>query len=71
MQQQPIIPPPPPPPNHGSAQALTAGMFNATGDMYGYAVSYDWHRGVEGFDTRIPNKLFVHTLTDADLRGTA
>ena len=48
------------------AQPVSLGFWNPVGDLFAYSKSYDWNRGVEGYDlAKEPTKLHVH-LTDAN-----
>lgn len=50
---------------------ITATAFNARGNMFAYAVSYDWSKGHEHNVANIPRKLMIHPVQDADLQPKA
>ena len=55
------------PPN---GQPVTCGFWNPTGDLFAYSKSYDWNRGVEGYDlNKEPTKLWVHHTVPDDLKN--
>ncbi|KAF5366584.1 hypothetical protein D9758_008934 [Tetrapyrgos nigripes] len=46
---------------------ITSIAFNASGNVFAYAVSYDWHKGYIGNTPGYPNKVFLKRVTDEDL----
>jgi WD40 repeat protein len=50
-------------------QSITSGVWNAGGDLYAYALSYDWHKGSEFYDTFKTNKIYVHNMNNEDMNG--
>jgi mRNA export factor len=46
---------------------VTAGKFNAQGDMYAYAVGYDWSKGHEGNHPTLPKSVMVHKVQQAEV----
>eukprot|EP00931_Biecheleriopsis_adriatica_P039036 TRINITY_DN22318_c0_g1_i2.p1 TRINITY_DN22318_c0_g1~~TRINITY_DN22318_c0_g1_i2.p1 ORF type:complete len:152 (-),score=18.23 TRINITY_DN22318_c0_g1_i2:72-527(-) len=46
---------------------ITAGKFNAPGDMYAYAVSYDWSKGHEHNHPSLPKGVLVHKVQAAEV----
>lgn len=54
----------------GEGACLTAGRWNATGDLYAFAAGYDWSKGAEHFNPQAqPVRLGIHhTVPDTDLR---
>lgn len=50
---------------------VTCGKFNAPGDMFGYAVSYDWSKGHEGNHPSLPKGIYVHRVQEAEVRPKA
>lgn len=47
---------------------ITAGAFNRDGLIYAYAVSYDWSKGHENHDKSKPNKIYLHPVSDAEIK---
>jgi len=50
---------------------LTAGKFNAPGDMYAYAVSYDWSKGHEQNHPSLPKGVLVHKVQATEVQPKA
>lgn len=54
---------------------ITVAKFNAPGDMFAYAVSYDWSRGHEVNSPSLPRSIMVHKIQEAEVKpkqgGTA
>ena len=53
-------------PNVGGS--ISAAAFNARGDIFAYAVSYDWHKGFGYNSPEYPNKVMLHPLNDDDIK---
>jgi hypothetical protein len=48
---------------------VSAACWNPAGDLFAYAGSYDWAKGVEGYNLQaFPTQLLLHWTTQADLR---
>lgn len=47
---------------------VTAGKFNAAGDMFAYAVSYDWSKGHELNHPSLPKAILLHKVQEAEVR---
>jgi mRNA export factor len=47
---------------------VTVGKFNAQGDMYAYAVSYDWSKGHEGNHSSLPKAIMVPKVQEAEVK---
>ena len=43
-----------------SSGSLTSGKFNSSGELFAYAVSYDWGQGFEAFHKSLPRQLGIH-----------
>ncbi|KAL5021519.1 hypothetical protein ScPMuIL_000674 [Solemya velum] len=43
---------------------LTSCNFNAQGNIFAYATSYDWSKGHEGFDTNLKPHIFLRSCFD-------
>jgi len=50
---------------------ITAGKFNAQGDMFAYAVSYDWSKGHEGNHQTLPKAIMCHRVQEAEVKPKA
>ncbi|CCJ31150.1 unnamed protein product [Pneumocystis jirovecii] len=46
--------------NVGGSISSTA--FNRTGDIFAYAISYDWSKGYQANTPQMPNKIMLHPL---------
>ncbi len=42
--------------------------FNGNGQLFAYALSYDWSKGHEGKKPDMKPQLFVHRLKDEDIK---
>jgi len=47
---------------------VTVGKFSAQGDMYAYAVSYDWAKGHEYNHPSLPKAVMVHKVQEAEVK---
>merc|ERR1719382_153403 len=47
---------------------ITAGKFNAPGDMFAYASSYDWSKGHEGNHPSLPKSIMIHKVQEAEVK---
>lgn len=47
---------------------ITAGKFSGKGDMFAYAVGYDWSKGFEHNQASIPKKVFIHRVQEAEIK---
>jgi len=50
---------------------ISATAWNATGDLYAYAASYDWHRGSDGLRdyAAAPTGIYIHSMSGEDMVG--
>ncbi|EQC33987.1 hypothetical protein SDRG_08666 [Saprolegnia diclina VS20] len=48
-------------------QGISVGKFNAQGDIFAYATSYDWYKGAEGYNHQARNVLRLHHVDQTDL----
>ena len=46
---------------------IVATAFNRTGNIFAYAVSYDWSKGHGGMTPNHPNKLMLHMCKDEEV----
>jgi mRNA export factor len=51
-----------------SKQSIVAGKFNAQGDIYAYAVSYDWSRGEENNNPQQPSVIRLHSVMETEVK---
>mmetsp|Transcript_7103 Transcript_7103/g.19487 ORF Transcript_7103/g.19487 Transcript_7103/m.19487 type:complete len:363 (-) Transcript_7103:61-1149(-) len=47
---------------------VTAGKFNALGDMFAYSVSYDWSKGHEGNHPSLPRGIYLHKVKEEEVK---
>jgi len=47
---------------------ITTAKFNATGDLYAYAVSYDWSRGHEFNLPTLPKSIMIHKVLEDQVK---
>jgi mRNA export factor len=47
-------------PNVGGS--ITSTTFNKTGNIFAYAISYDWSKGYQGNVPGYPNKVMLHPV---------
>merc|ERR1719188_516540 len=47
---------------------VTAAKFNAPGDLFAYAVSYDWSKGHEGNHPQLPKGVYLHRVQEAEVK---
>ncbi|KJA26258.1 hypothetical protein HYPSUDRAFT_36528 [Hypholoma sublateritium FD-334 SS-4] len=50
---------------------ISTTAFNRTGNIFAYAVSYDWHKGHSGMTPGAPNKIMLHSCKDDEVRKRA
>ena len=49
--------------------AITSAAFNATGNVFAYAVGYDWSRGIEYYDRqKQPNAILLHAVKEEEIK---
>ena len=54
-------------PNVGGTIPCTA--FSRTGDIFAYAVSYDWSKGHSGNSQTLPNKIMLHPVGPDEMKA--
>ena len=47
---------------------MTAAKFNTPGDLFAYAVSYDWSKGHEFNSPQLPRKVLLHRVQEAEIK---
>lgn len=50
---------------------IAATAFNRNGNIFAYAVSYDWSKGHSGNTPGSPNKIMLHSCKDEEVRKRA
>jgi len=50
---------------------ITCAAFNAQGNLFAYASSYDWSRGSQHHQPGTPNEIFIHYTSDEEIRPKA
>eukprot|EP00992_Anisonema_acinus_P007236 TRINITY_DN293_c0_g1_i2.p1 TRINITY_DN293_c0_g1~~TRINITY_DN293_c0_g1_i2.p1 ORF type:complete len:345 (+),score=47.15 TRINITY_DN293_c0_g1_i2:74-1108(+) len=49
-------------------QSIPCGGFDSFGTLFAYAVSYDWSKGVEGYNSQKGNHILIHSVRESDIR---
>jgi mRNA export factor len=50
-------------------QSIPVGRFNARGDIFAYALSYDWSMGSDKYNpTAMPSVIRLHAVTEAEIK---
>jgi len=49
-------------------RTITCAQFNAQGNMFAYASSYDWSKGSSQHAPNTPNEIFVHHVQDEEIK---
>jgi len=52
----------------GAGGSISATAFNGPGDIFSYAVSYDWQKGYNENKPDYPNKVMLHKVSDEEVR---
>ena len=47
---------------------IPCGAFNREGNIYAYAVSYDWSKGSEHYNPRT-NRVLLHSVPEAEIKS--
>ncbi|PPR03085.1 hypothetical protein CVT24_012398 [Panaeolus cyanescens] len=50
---------------------ITTSAFNRNGNIFAYAISYDWHKGHSGMTPGAPNKIMLHSCKDDEVKKRA
>jgi mRNA export factor len=53
------------------ARPISCAGFNAQGNMFAYAVSYDWSKGSQYYGPGQPNEIFIHPVPDDEIKPKA
>jgi len=48
---------------------ISSGSFNFDGSVFGYAVSYDWSKGHEYFNSSLKNLILLHPTPEVEIKG--
>jgi mRNA export factor len=51
--------------------SITATTFNRSGNIFAYAVSYDWSKGYQGNNAQYPNKVMLHPVQPDECKPRA
>ena len=52
--------------------SITAAAFNSDGNIFAYALGYDWSKGVEYFDRlKSPNAILLHSVKAEEIKKKA
>ncbi|KAL0586942.1 hypothetical protein ABG067_003564 [Albugo candida] len=51
-----------------SQQSITCAKFNAVGDIYAYALSYDWSMGSEKYNPNQPSVIRLHNVLEQEIK---
>jgi len=49
-------------------KTITAAQFNAQGNMFAYAASYDWSKGSSFYAPGTPNEIFIHHTPEDEIK---
>tara|TARA_R110002050_G_scaffold53574_1_gene121781 strand:- start:447 stop:899 length:453 start_codon:yes stop_codon:yes gene_type:complete len=49
--------------------SISVGKFNANGEIFGYAVSYDWCEGIQGFNPDMKNVILLRKVMDNEIKS--
>jgi len=49
-------------------QTISCSKFSTGGEIYAYALSYDWSRGAQGNDPQAPNAILLHYTNDDEIK---
>lgn len=47
---------------------ITASCFSSSGQIFAYAVSYDWSKGHQYHDKNKPPKVYLHAVNDSEIK---
>ena len=47
---------------------ISATAFNRNGNIFAYAISYDWSKGHSGMTPGHPNEVMLHSCKDEEVR---
>ena len=48
--------------------SITSTQFNKNGQIFAYAVSYDWSKGYQGNNPQYPNKVMLHPVAQEEVK---
>ncbi|KAG6883921.1 hypothetical protein C0993_002837 [Termitomyces sp. T159_Od127] len=51
-----------------AAGPISTTTFNRNGNIFAYAISYDWSKGHSGMTPGLPNKVMLHSCKDEEVR---
>jgi len=53
---------------HSCHYPITAAKFDRTGDLFAYAVSYDWSKGHEHNHSSLPKGVYLHRVQESEVK---
>ena len=54
---------------HKMNNSITAATFNSAGNIFAYAVGYDWSKGIEYYDRhKQPNAILLHAVKEEEIK---
>lgn len=51
-----------------AGNSISAATFNPAGNLYAYALSYDWSRGSENYNPATPNNIMLHSVKKEEIQ---
>lgn len=51
-----------------SGNSISCAAFNPSGNLYAYALSYDWSRGSENYNPSTPNHIMLHYVKKEEIQ---
>lgn len=51
-----------------SNQSITVGKFNTPGDIFAYALSYDWSMGSEKYNQTQGSVIRLHSVAEVEIK---
>jgi len=49
-------------------QTISCSKFSTNGEIYAYALSYDWSMGAQGHNPQNPNNIMLHYTTEEEIK---
>ena len=54
--------------NRAAQEPITAAAFSHDSTIFAYASTYDWHKGIDGFNPQSPKQVMLHSCTQQELQ---
>ena len=48
--------------------SIISTTYNRTGDIFAYAMAYDWSKGYTGMTAGYPNKIMLHAVKQEEVK---